>query len=93
MGTHHEKLELKGMQCASQVSIPNTAGMSPDSAGDYTDMRSSKPKQASHTPDISYLLVSSMLFPSSSPISVSRPQLQHLRRTHSQVMSLYLSMP
>jgi len=46
------------------------AGMSPDPACNYTDTRSSQPNQASHTLDLSYPLVSSTSFSSSSPISL-----------------------
>jgi len=67
---HHEKLGLKRISCASQLSIPNTAGMSPDPVCNNTDRRSSQPNQASRTPDFSYLLVSSTSVSSSSPISL-----------------------
>jgi len=49
-GNHHEKLEDKSISCASQLTIPDTAGTSPDPAGNYRDTRSSKPNQASRTP-------------------------------------------
>ena len=42
-GNHHEKLELKRNWGASQFTIPNTAGMSPNPVCNYTDTRSSKP--------------------------------------------------
>jgi len=54
--------------------------------------RSSQPNQASRTPNFSYPLVSSILLPSSSSISHSCPQLNHHRRTQSEVIPLYLSM-
>jgi len=76
-GNHHEKLGLKRISCASQFTIPDTAGTSPDPAGNNTNTRSSKPNQASRTPDFSGPLVSSTSFSSSSPISLSRPQLYH----------------
>jgi len=69
-GNHHEKLGLKRMLCASQFTIPDTAGMSPDLAGNNTNMKSSKPNHASCTPDFSGPLVSSISFSSSSPISL-----------------------
>jgi len=69
-GNHHEKLGLKIISCASQFTIPDTAGTSPDPACNYTDTRSSQPNQASRTPDYSYPLVSSTSFSSSSPISL-----------------------
>jgi len=68
-GTHHEKLGLMGISWMSQFTIPDTAGMSPDPAGNYTDTRSSQLNQASGTPDSSYPLVSSTSFSSSSSIS------------------------
>jgi len=52
-GNHHEKLGLERILCASQLTIPDTAGMSPDPAGNITDKGSSKPNQAGHTPDFS----------------------------------------
>ena len=42
-GNHHEKLGLMRISCASQFTISNTAGTSPDLAGINTDPRSSKP--------------------------------------------------
>jgi len=62
-----EKLELKKILCASQFTIPDTAGMSPDPVYIYTNMRSSQPNQASDTLDFSYPLVSSTLFSTLSP--------------------------
>jgi len=69
-GNHHEKLGLKRISGASKFTIRDTAGMSPNRACIITDRRSSKPKQASNTPVYSYPLVSSILFSSSSPISL-----------------------
>jgi len=40
-GSHDEKLGLKRILCASQVTNPDTAGTSPDPACNYTDTRSS----------------------------------------------------
>jgi len=40
-GSHHEKLGLKRISCASQVTIPDTAGTSRYPACNYTDTRSS----------------------------------------------------
>jgi len=68
-GNHHEKLGLKRILCASQFTIPNTAGTTPDPTCNYTDTWFSQPNQASHTPDFSYPLISSTSFSSSSPIS------------------------
>jgi len=52
-GNHHEKLGLERILCASQLTIPDTAGTSPDPAGNITDTESSKPNQGSRTPDFS----------------------------------------
>jgi hypothetical protein len=57
---HHEKLGLERILCASQLTIPDTAGTSPDQAGNYTETRSSKPNEASRAPDFSQPLVSSI---------------------------------
>ena len=65
-----EKLVLKRISCASQYTIPDTAGMSSDPACNNTDTRSSQPIQASRTPYISYPLLSFTSFSSSSPISL-----------------------
>jgi len=69
-GNHHEKLGLKRISCASQFTITDAAGTSPDPAGNTTNTRSSKPNQASRAPDFSGPLVSSISFSSSSPISL-----------------------
>jgi len=50
---HHEKLGLEKFSCASQLTIPDTAGTLPDPAGNITDTVSSKPNQVSRTPDVS----------------------------------------
>jgi len=52
-GNHHERLGLEKISCASELTIPDTAGMSPDPAGNITDTGSYKPNQASHTADFS----------------------------------------
>jgi len=88
-GNHHEKLGLMGILCASQFTIPDTAGMSPDPACSYTDTRSSRPNQASPTPDFSYPLVSSTLFSSSSPISLFLVHNSNIITEHN--VKLYLS--
>jgi len=46
--------------CASQFTIPDMPGTSPDPACNYTDMSSSQPNQAIGTPDFPYPLVSSI---------------------------------
>jgi len=50
-GNHHEKLGLERILCASQLTIPETAGTSPDPVGNITNNGSSKPNQASRPPD------------------------------------------
>jgi hypothetical protein len=52
-GNHHDKLGLKGIRGASQLTIPDTAGTSPDPAGNITDTGCSKPNHTSRTPDFS----------------------------------------
>jgi hypothetical protein len=68
-GNHHEKLGLKSILCASQFTIPDTAGPSPNPAYNNTDTKSSQPNQAGRTPDYSYPLIITS-FSSSSPISL-----------------------
>ena len=65
---HHETLGLKRILCASQLTIPDTAGTNANPACNYNDGRSSQPNQASCTPGFSYPLVSSISFSSLSPI-------------------------
>jgi len=48
-GNHDENLGLKRISCASQFTIPDMVGTSPDLAANKTDVRSSKPNQASRT--------------------------------------------
>ena len=62
-GNHHEKLGLTRIECASQFTIPDMAGTTPNPGGKNTDTRSSKPNQASRTHDFSYPLVSSIFIP------------------------------
>ena len=64
---HYGKLGLERSSYASQVTITDTEGTSPDPACNYTNMRSSQPDQACRSPDFSYLLVFSISFSSSSP--------------------------
>jgi len=81
-GNHHEKLGHKRISCASQLTIPDTAGTWPDPACNNTDTRSSQPNQATRTPDISYPLVSSTSFSSSSSsLSFSSTTLSSLQKT------------
>jgi len=63
-GNHHDKLELKKILCASQLtSVPDTGGIIPDLVGKKTNTWSSKPNQVSLTPDLSFPLVFSISFP------------------------------
>jgi len=66
--TQHEKLGLKRIAYASQFTFPDKVGMCPDVRCINTDMMSSRPNQASYTPNFLYPLVSSTLFSPSSPI-------------------------
>jgi len=90
-GNHHQKLGHKRIPCDSQWTIPNPAGSTPYPADKNTNTTSSKPNLASRTPDSSYPLVSCIIFPSSSPFSLSRPQLYHHRTTLRYVITPYLS--
>jgi len=81
-GNCHEKMGLKRILYGTQFTISGTAGTAIDPAGKNPYMRSSKPILASHTPGISYLLLSSILFPSSSPISLSTPLSQNTMSSH-----------
>ena len=84
-GNHHEKLGLVRISCASQFTIPDTAGTTPDPGGKNTDTRSSKPNQATCTPDISYPLVFSISFPYSFPIPLSVSSSQNTKLSHPSV--------
>jgi hypothetical protein len=52
-GNDHDKLGLKRISCASQLTIRDAARPSVDPPRNKTDTRSSKPNQASPTPDFS----------------------------------------
>jgi len=83
-GNYHMKLELMRILGAGHCTIPDMAGTSldpvckntdtrsshPNQEWNYTDRRSSQQNQASRTPDFSFSLISSELFPSSSRISL-----------------------
>ena len=69
-GNHHKKLGLNRISYASQLSIPDTAGKSPDPACNYTNTRSSQPNWASRTRDFPCPLLFSISFSCSSPISL-----------------------
>jgi len=88
---HHEKLGLGRISCASQFTIPDTAGPSPDPACNITDTRSSQPNQASCTPDFSYPLVSSTSFSSSSPIPLFLIHISTIIAEHKVRSSLSIS--
>jgi len=83
VGNHYDKLGLKRISCASQLTSPDTEGTAPDLAGKISERRSSNLNQASRTPNFSYPLVFSIMFPPSSSFSVSCPQLYHHYRTQS----------
>jgi len=87
-GNHHEKLGLKRISSASRLTIPDTAGTTPDPAGKNTDTRPSQPNQASPTPDFAYPVVFSISFLSSLPISLSLPSSQNTKLSHLS-LSLY----
>jgi len=69
-GNHHEKLGLERISCVRQFMICDTAYASLDLASINPEMWSSQSNQASRIPDFSYLLISSILFPSSFPNSL-----------------------
>jgi len=87
----HEKLGLTRILCASQFTIPDPAGTSPDPACNNSDTRSSQLNQASHTPDFSYLLVSSTSFSFSSPISLFLIHISTIIAEHKVKSSLSIS--
>jgi len=85
-GKYHVKLGLRRISYASQYIIPHMAGTSPDLGCNYTNGSDSQPKQESHTADISYLLVSSILFSFSSPshsfLSITLSSLPNTKLSH-----------
>jgi hypothetical protein len=90
---HDEKLGLQRNWWASQFTIPDTAGTSPNLAGNNADMMSSNLNEACHSPDFSYPLVFCILFSSSPPISLPCPLLyQHHKTTklHHPSLSLHV---
>jgi len=90
-GNHHEKLGIKRIACASQCTVPDTADTRPDPEFNNTHTMSSQPIEASHIPDCSYLLVSSTLFSSSSPISLVLVHHTIIIAQHEVRSSLYIS--
>ena len=76
----YETMGVKRNSCVSQLMFPDMASTSSDLAYLYTDKKHSLFNQACHTPDFSYPLISSILFPSSSPMFLSRAQLYHHRK-------------
>jgi len=91
-GTNHdEKLGLRRISCASQFTIPDTAGTSRDPACDNTDTRSSQPNHASCTNDFSYPLVSSTSFSSSSHLSLFLIHISTIIAEHKVKSSLSIS--
>jgi len=71
--------------------IPNMAGTSCNLACDNIESRTSKPSQASRTPDSSYPLTSALSFPSSCTIFHTHPPLYHHCRAQKYVIPRYLS--
>jgi len=84
--------DLKECCAPCDFTILDMTGTSPDLAGNNTDSRTSKPTQACRSPDFWYLLVSSVSFATSSPLSLSTPQHGHHRQTQCFVIPLYLWM-
>jgi hypothetical protein len=64
---HHEKLGLERILCASQFTIPDKAGTSPNLACNNTVTWSSQSNHTRSTPHFSVLLISSISFSSPSP--------------------------
>ena len=89
-GNYHEKLGLKRILCASQFTIPDTAGTTPDPVCNYTDMRSSQLNQASCTSDFSYPLIITSCS-SSSPISLFLVHNSTIIAEHNVKSSLFIS--
>jgi len=50
-GNQHEKLGVKRMSCAAQLTIPHKVDTTPDLAGKITNTTSSNPNHGSHTRD------------------------------------------
>jgi hypothetical protein len=90
-GNYPEKLGRKRIMCATQFTMPDSAGTSLYPAGTNTGTRSSKLNQANRSPDFSGSLISSISFSSSSPISfflsTTRPSLQEQKVTTSLCIS------
>jgi hypothetical protein len=73
------------------ITIPNMTGPSPVPAGIHTDTRSSKLYQPSRTPDFAYLLVSSISFSFSSPMSLFLIHRSTIIAEHKVISSLSIS--
>jgi hypothetical protein len=86
-GNHHEKLGRKRISCASQLTIPDMPCTTPNPAGKNTNMKSSKPNQASRTPDFSYPLVSSRFV----PIFITHFSFSNIIAEHKVKLSLSIS--
>jgi len=85
----YQKMGLMRFSCVSQSTIESRSGTAPNLLGMITYMWSSTPYQASCTPDFWYLLISSILFSCSSPISHSHPELYYNSRSQYLVIDLY----
>jgi len=79
------------MLCASQSTIAYMAGTTPDPAGNNSTRRTYWPNQVHRTADFSYPFISYISFTTSSPISLSFPQLYYYCRIESWAIPLYLS--
>jgi hypothetical protein len=91
-GNHHEKLGRKIISCASQLTIPERGARRPDLVCNFTDMRLFQPNLACRTTDYYYPLVSSILFSSSSPISLFLVHYSTIIAEHKVKSSLSISL-
>jgi len=91
IGNHCDKWGPKIFERASRLTIPDTAGMTPDSVGNYPTSGHSNP--IGHVvPLISHIYLYSLHHSHLNPPSLCRPQLYHHHITQSWVIPLYLSM-
>jgi len=88
---HHGNRRLMLISCASQFTIPNPRGTSPDPGCKNTHTRLYQPIPASRTPDNSYRLVTSPLFSSSSIISLFLVHHPTINAEHKGTPSLSIS--
>jgi len=88
---HHHKLRLEIISCASQYTIPDTAGTTLNPACNHSHMRCSEPNQGSGTPDFSYPLVSFISLIGSSLISLILVHNSTIIAEHNVQLSLQIS--